>query len=446
MKKFLLFTSLLLCFYSFAHRVDIGYEIVNLSSNYRTAKNIFCNQNPNLLNKRKINLISDGNHEELTVGKMFWFENDGNPMYIYIARKNASSFRDRDSFLFSDFRLQNFICEDTKSYDARNLGTNAFLANQIYCNQNPATAGSRMDLNVSEPRGSSRLAPGKIYKFNDEGTVRYIYIVRTRNGEFRDRDTFSKSDFSLQNITCEDTKSYDARNLGTNAFLANQIYCNQNPATAGSRMDLNVGEPRGSSRLTPGKIYKFNDEGTVRYIYIVRTRNGEFRDRDTFSKSDFSLQNIICEDTKSYDARNLGTNPFIIQNIYCNQNPATAGSRMDLNVSEPKGSNRLISGRIYRFNDEGTIRYVYIIRSRSGEFRDRDTFSKSDFTLQNYFCEDDYDDFLRKITIYNKKGIKVKEQKINHIDEEKSLLKTLPKGLYFIKDDNGNSKKIFKQN
>ncbi len=295
MKKTFLLFSLLFSLLSFAHRIDIGYEIVYLSSSYSSAKNTFCNQNLSVLPKSRINLISDGSHEELVVGKMYLFNNDDNPTYIYISRKNSTSFTDRDSYLFSSFNLQNFICEDTYSYDARNLGTSFSTARNIYCNQNPSTGGNRMDLNVSQPRGSSRLVAGKIYRFNDEGAIKYVYIVRLRAGEFSDRDTFSKSDFSIQNIICEDTYSYDARNLGTSFFTAQNIYCNQNPSTAGRRMDLNVSQPRESSRLVAGKIYRFNDEGTIKYVYIVRLRTGEFSDRDTFSKSDFTVQNFICE-------------------------------------------------------------------------------------------------------------------------------------------------------
>ena len=181
---------------------------------------------------------------------------------------------------------------------------------------------------------------------------------------------------------------YETRYLGMNLSDAESSWCSGNVSNSGVLGRFNV-LSSSENPLTLNKLYKRNEDGEIRYYYIVKKNANAYSDRDSFLSSSFTMLNPLCE--TGYETRYLGTNESNAKSIVCSGNASSSGSLSRFNVLSSVGGSPLETGKLYKRNEDGVIAYHYIVRKNTTTYSDRDSFFVSNFTKLVPFCDNDND-------------------------------------------------------
>lgn len=200
------------------------------------------------------------------------------------------------------------------------------------------------------------------------------------------------------------TTTYTTRNFGSSLSQASNQFCSTNAITNGYNFRVNVI----STTLNPlqtNKLYKFLDENTVYYIYVVSKNTNIDNDRDSFGLDNFELQNITCTYETGYNIRDLGTNYTTASNLVCSSSASTSGNSYRINVLSQIPTNPLQTNKLYKFTDDNIVKYLYIVSKMSAPASDTDSYYENNYIIQNPFCDSDSDGIEDSIdnckTVYN---------------------------------------------
>ncbi len=204
----------------------------------------------------------------------------------------------KKTFFFLVFFFTVFFSVNAQSiittYETRNFGTNYSQSSNQFCSPNASSNGFSFRVNVISTT-SNPLQINKLYKFTEENTIYYLYIVSKNTNIDHDRDSFAISAFELQNISCTYETGYDVRDLGTNYSTATNLFCSSLASTSGSSYRINVLSQISTDPLQINKLYKFTDDSIVKYLYIVSKLSGPASDTDSNFENNYVLQTPFCD-------------------------------------------------------------------------------------------------------------------------------------------------------
>lgn len=185
---------------------------------------------------------------------------------------------------------------------------------------------------------------------------------------------------------------YEARDLGAGLDHSKIMVCSGKGHYSGTEFQLNIWGPRNAKPLDSNTLYEFtDDDGGIRYVYVIRQTGGYYSDVDSFYSSQFKNINLKCKSKSfktGYTFINLGKNLADIKTKVCSNN-FEGLTRTEFNVLSDIGSRPPLEvKKTYRLDDtyEGTTSYYYVVRLESRPINDTDDNYDTEFTKINFTC------------------------------------------------------------